>query len=240
MPPHLKIYTWETCTLAELTHHIAADTSGPHILPDPAIGSRVAFRLVYPDTGVVTEDEPMAANARGRFVTRDLGSVLIGEGGRGIITGDSNGEAEGDEGDSNTEPDSRWSMRLAPGDASKTLADAKFVVGDYISCAILPPLPTGTSVTAAAARAGRGPGFNEVRSSIGGVFPPPFRRDGPGHWGEPSAAPRTDRFGRVTRKGDRDDMFGSVSGVRLPDGEWRRGERLPDASGPRSRELGRW
>jgi histone deacetylase complex subunit SAP18 len=193
---------------------------------------------VYPDSGHVA-DGAAATRARGRYLVKDLGSVLIGDGGRGILKDDGD-DADWDSDMERVGQDSRWNVRIAPGDASKTLADAKFVVGDYISCAILPPLTSGISVTAAAARAGRGPGFIETRSSIGGVLPPPYRRDGPGPRGAMMRGPRTDQYGRTIRDRDGVGAFESSYGHGVPNGEWRRGEQLPDTAGGRSRGDGRW
>lgn len=36
---------------------------------------------------------------------------------------------------------------LSGDDADKTLADARFVIGDYVDCAIFPPLPDGSVIS---------------------------------------------------------------------------------------------
>src|SRR5277367_3091637 len=48
LPAHLQIYTWPSCTLRELAHLLTGAL--PNILPDPAVGTRLSFRLIYPDT----------------------------------------------------------------------------------------------------------------------------------------------------------------------------------------------
>lgn len=143
---------------------------------------------------------------------------------------------------------------------AKTLADAKLVVGDFISCAILPPLEdTGAVAPAAAAaagaRAGRGSAVGEGSLRGPAVVAPggPAWRDGggggfgSGAWegggrgggfgggfgGGRGRGPRY--FGDRERDRDRDRDLG------FPSGEWRRGERLPDAPPGRGRGRGsRW
>ncbi|KAJ9154774.1 hypothetical protein NKR23_g2146, partial [Pleurostoma richardsiae] len=117
-------------------------------------------------------------------------------------------------------------------DASRTLGEAKFVAGDYVSCAILPPLADGEVAPASSARTGRGAGIGEAGPLMGGVPPPARRESGPGG-------------GRGAGRGGR-GTFGGFGGGRdasssMPMGEWRRGERLPDApSGGRGKGRQRW
>lgn len=100
----------------------------PDLLPDPAIGTRIAFRLIFPDT----RNQSSGAGP-GRYVTKDLGSVIIGNDGPGIYPDDeeaaivAGGQVAGALG----------------GEPDKTLQDARFVIGDYVSCAILPALANG-------------------------------------------------------------------------------------------------
>ena len=84
---------------------------------------------------------------------------------------------------------------LGGDDAGRTLADVGFVVGDYVDCAIFPPLSDGSVV--------------------------PLRSTGPG--GRPNG------FGR----GRGGYAGGGRGGGSLPNGDWRKGERLPDAGGYR-------
>jgi histone deacetylase complex subunit SAP18 len=141
----------------------------------------------------------------GRFSSKELGSVVVGANGSGLLpteeeasivtTGPMAGELSG-------EPD-------------KTLSDGRFVIGDYVSCSIFPPMPDGS------------------------VAPPPAS----------GSAMRGGRFGGdfAGRGQSRENGFGSYrgrSGPRggfgggggfdqaVPMGEWRRGERLPEGSGP--------
>ncbi|KAI1344305.1 Sin3 associated polypeptide p18-domain-containing protein [Xylariaceae sp. FL0016] len=197
LPPHLNLHTWSDCTLDELTHHIAG--ASPDVLPNPAIGVRLAFRLIFPDT---------RGNAPGatapRYLIKELGSVVIGDGGPGL------------------DPTDVDAPKDLESDGAKTLSEARFVVGDYISCAILPPLGDGSVAPASAARMGRGAGAGEVRNPLGRAPGAPRReleRDSGGF-----GPPRQARGGRLGR----DVGYGGRRGDGLPMGEWRRGERLPD------------
>lgn len=218
-PPHLAIHTWPSATLSELAHQLAA--AKPQLLPSPAIGTRLAFRLIYYDTRTGGGGGSSASQsvAPGRFVVKDLGSVVIGDGGPGISTL----EADNDGGETD-------GGRTAGSEAesSKTLADARFVVGDYISCAILPPSKDDGSVQAAsAARVGRGFGAGQARS-MADAGPPLM------------GGSRQNGFGSAsTRRPPAVFGGGGGAGV-LPAGEWRRGERLPEGSSGGGRERRRW
>lgn len=188
-----------------------------------------------------------------------MGSIVIGYGGPGAtIHGPTTVEGE----DEREKIPAAGSGSDAADDdggaaANKTLEDAKFVVGDYISCAILPPLEdTGAVAPAAGARTGRGSGVGEAPAR-GPVISPlagPPRADGSrasfsagGPWGGGGGRGRGFGGGRGGGRGaryggdidprerdrerDRDRDFG------YPSGEWRRGERLPDV--PRNRGRGR-
>ncbi|TVY68635.1 Histone deacetylase complex subunit SAP18, partial [Lachnellula suecica] len=139
-----KIYTWQTCTLRELSHLLTSAL--PALLPDPAIGTRLAFRLIFPDTR-----SQGFGTGPGRYMTKELGSVVIGDGGPGILP---------DEEEAAIVADGQMAGPLG-GEPEKTLQDARFVIGDYVSCAIMPPLANG------------------------GVAPPPVgvTRGGPGGFG---------------------------------------------------------
>ena len=107
LPSHLQIYTWQSCDLKELAHCLTSAL--PNLLPSPAIGTRLSFRLVYPDTRPpVGRDD-----SRGRYMSKEIGSVVIGE------------EIGGD-------------------DMNKTLEESRFIVGDFVDCAIFPPLGDGS------------------------------------------------------------------------------------------------
>lgn len=150
---------------------------------------------------------------------KDLGSVVIGDGGPGISTDADDVGGETEEG--------RLRMGATVGSAAesaKSLADARFVVGDYLSCAILPPSPADGSVQpASAARAGRGYGAGQARSVVD-PGPPPMSRG---------------------RDGWSANMYGTraAGGANFrapPVGEWRRGEKLPEGPPGRGRGGRRW
>ncbi|KAK8012386.1 hypothetical protein PG991_009761 [Apiospora marii] len=216
LPPHLTIHTWNDCTLLELAHHLASAPS--LLLPEPAIGTRLAFRLIFPDT----RSGNVIGRRGGRFMVKDLGSLVIGDGGPGLDPDDAECAKQID----------------LSSDADKTLADARFVVGDYISVAILPPLGDGSVPPASSARMGRGAGAGEagrVRDRFSGVG------GGPGGARDRENGFGGGRLGRSRGRGGgpgRHDDFGRVG---VPMGEWRRGERLPDApSAGRGRGRGRF
>lgn len=210
LPPHIPIYTDQSCTLHDLTLHLAA--TDPSLLPNPAIGTRVSFRLIFPDARG-------ASSGPARFMVEDLGSVVIGEGGPGAKV------AEGDEEDNN----GRGGGGRPAGGAATTLEDARYVVGDYISCAILPPLENGAVAPASHARTGRGAGIGE---GVASRSAPGARRENGFEFGRRGRGPRVG--GGVG--------FGARGGPgSIPMGEWRRGERLPDApSRAAGRGRGRW
>lgn len=125
-----------------------------------------------------------------RYLTKDLGSVVIGDLGPGDA------------------PDEQALEKLreeVERDGRKTLGQAKFVVGDSVSCAILPPLEDGSVALGVPAR-------RESKSS---------------GW-------EGGRMGRDGRGGG--GAFGNAPS--FPTGEWRRGERLPNA--PRQKGGRRW
>lgn len=190
-------------TLRELSHLLTSAV--PDLLPDPAIGTRLAFRLIFPDT----RSSGPGSSGPGRYVTKDLGSVVIGDGGPGVYPDDeeaaivAGGQMAGPLG----------------GEPEKTLQDARFVIGDYVSCAILPALANG-DVAPAPGGPSRG-GFGGGRGDFGRPGPPGPRENGYG-W----------RGGRGASRGG----FGPPAGAGVPMGEWRRGERVPE--GPSSRGRG--
>ncbi|KAL4891585.1 Sin3 associated polypeptide p18-domain-containing protein [Aspergillus ambiguus] len=191
---HLQIYTWQSCSLRELSQLLTSAL--PHLLPDPAVGTRLCFRLIYPDTKAAATLGPDAAG-RGRYLSKDLGSVVVGP-------------REGFDEDDGAAP-AKGPLRMQGADAEKTLQEARFVIGDYIDCAILPPLEDGS--VAPPLTVGRG----AISSNVGGGMRA-FRDAG--------------AFGGRSRGG----RGGGPGGDRaIPPGDWRRGERLPDGgpgSGP--------
>ena len=186
---HLQVYTWSSCTLKELAHILTSTL--PHLLPDPAVGTRLSFRLVFPDTRstVPRGSGRLDDEGRGRYTSKEIGSVVIAPSGNGYSNGDGAIAAADVEGD----------------DAEKTLADSRFVIGDFVDCAIFPPLSDG-SIEPRPTGMARGGGL------------PPYRENG---------------YGRVRGGGYGGGRGYSGRGeytANVPSGEWRRGERLPDAS----------
>ncbi|KAJ1337449.1 Sin3 associated polypeptide p18 (SAP18) [Microdochium nivale] len=206
LPQHLILHTWPDCTLTELSHHLAAATptatsqpqrdgeagSSGQILPAPAIGTRLVFRLIFasfPKSGNDNKSNslsssgaphrgragPRGAGGDAKFNVKDLGSVVIGEGGRGLDVSNLDNDSVLDKKDGGVGADRDRNQaplqQLGEGsdDGLKTLSEARLVPGDYISCAILPPLEEDGSVApASSARAGRGLGAGEARAVGGG------------------------------------------------------------------------
>ncbi|KAI1648545.1 Sin3 associated polypeptide p18-domain-containing protein [Daldinia loculata] len=193
LPPHMPIYTWPDCTLTELTYIIAA--LKPSLVPDPAIGTRFAFRLIFPDT------RNTSGPTSSKYTVKDLGSVIVGNGGRGL------------------DPDDPEAEKTLDSEGDKTLKEARFVVGDFISCAILPPLPDGSVAPVSSARVGRSAGASEPRAAVGRTPSSSFSRR--------EQENGLDRSGRLRNSGRGYDGFGSRGSI--PMGEWRRGERLPES-----------
>ncbi|KAF1981502.1 hypothetical protein K402DRAFT_398484 [Aulographum hederae CBS 113979] len=136
-----------------------------------------------------------------RYTSKELGSVVVGGGGLGAEIDE---EAEAPTGP-------RGMSQNLEGEPDKTLSDAKFVIGDYVSCAIYSPLEDGSVA--------RPP---EPAYSNRGMGGPPPRENGYG--------PRGGRFDGM-RGGGRGGRFGgSFENSNIPHGEWRRGE-LPPGGG---------
>ena len=167
-----------SCSLTELAHHLAAARE-PAVLPNQCVGTRIVFRLVYPSTRYGDEgngsgsSRPKNLYSDVRFITRDLGSVVLGGGGPGAPTSSLDvlddyivpGELAATDKIDNYNDD-------YDSDGTKTLADAHYVAGDFISCAILPPLANGCVAPASSARSGRGSGIGEAPSSDRPPSPP--------------------------------------------------------------------
>lgn len=193
LPAHLEIYTWQSCTLRELSQLLTSAL--PSLLPDPPVGTRLCFRLIYPDAKGAAI---MGPDARGRYISRDLGSVIVGP-----RDSPYRGEEDSDE---RAEPRPRSGpLRFQGSEADKALQDARFIVGDYVECAILPPLEDGS------------------------VAPPLRGGSGPPPAGGGMRAFRDNGFGRPGRGGPRGGDRGGPPA--LPPGDWKRGERLPEGGG---------
>ncbi|MCJ1390345.1 hypothetical protein MMC18_003204 [Xylographa bjoerkii] len=216
LPPHLQIYTWPTCTLRELSHLLTSAL--PTLLPDPSIGTRLSYRLIFPDTREISRQGP------GRYLSKELGSVVVGGDGPGMVpeevdgAGDARGTDGVAEGAGAVVREGLMAGKLE-GDPEKTLQEARFVIGDYVDCAILAPLADGSvnpGLGPAVGVVGRGNGYGGRGNMMGGL-----RENGVGGFrGGGRGGPRGGLFG-AGRLGD--------GGV--PTGEWRRGERVPEGSG---------
>ncbi|KAF2124766.1 hypothetical protein P153DRAFT_326177 [Dothidotthia symphoricarpi CBS 119687] len=195
LPSHIQIYTWPNCNLRELCKLLLA--TYPKLLSHPYAGARIAFRLVYPD--IQGSNRP---GAPGRFISRDIGSVIVG------AAHPEDEDTEMAEGGTMVEE----ALKQLDGDPEKTLGDVKFLIGDFVSCAILPPLPDGGVPAAPPPISGPSRG------------PPPGPYGGRGR--DNGFGGRGDfGYGRGGRGGRFDDR--RLSGG-VPSGEWRRGEAPPD------------
>ncbi len=178
----LQIYTWPNCTLSELTA-LMTSAVPEGVLEDRKAGTRLVYKLIFPDTrGAIDE------RGRGKWVERMLGSVVIGE---EYGHQNANGDVEMN-GDASKPPFE------VTGEATKTLADARFVIGDYVACTIYPP-------------------------SEGRVAPlPPPSRD---PYSGPRGPPQMNGYGGPRGGGYRGGYGGR--GGAPPMSDWRRGERPP-------------
>lgn len=196
LPSHVSVYTGQDCTLHQLALELAA--LKPSAIPTPAIGTRLAFQLVCPDL----RNSNGISNSPPRYAVKDLGSIVLGGHGPG---------ADHDAG--------LFDISL---DDQKTLADARFVVGDFISCAVLPALADGSVAPVPTTKREPIPGARDSRPS----------------WRGDSSA-RNGGFGRGGHRGGRSGWKEGAGG-RIPTGEWRRGERLPEGPKGRLREKSNW
>lgn len=127
----------------------------------------------------------------------------------------------------------------------RTLGDARFVIGDWVECAIFPPGADGSvapapASTAQAYRGARTGDFGARGEGGGREFAAREYRVGGdtffGGRGGVLGGPRENGFGgfRVGRGGRGGGGFGG-DGIRggegVPMGEWRRGERVPEGRG---------
>ncbi|EXJ83345.1 hypothetical protein A1O1_06966 [Capronia coronata CBS 617.96] len=206
LPAHLQIYTWMNCTLRELAHLLTQAL--PSILPEPSIGTRLSFRLVYPDLHASRGGGGrLETEGRARYLSKEMGSVVVSA----PLSEYANGGGESGAGVA-------AALKLDGEDADKTLEDARFVIGDFIDCAVFPPLSDGSVVS-------RG----SVSARGGGAAP---------------AGPRENGYGRVRGggyglgRGASQNGYGGPRGASggdfgapatIPSGEWRRGERLPES-----------
>ncbi|KAG0153822.1 hypothetical protein PDIDSM_1201 [Penicillium digitatum] len=168
----------------------------PSLLPDPPVGTRLCFRLIYPDARGAAMGGP---DARGRYLSRDLGSAIVGP-------RDSPLRADDDEDKQDARP-RPGPLRFQGSEADRPLQDARFIVGDYIECAILAPLEDGSIAPAIKGASGpimgpRGGGGGGMRAFRDNGYPRGPSRGGP--------------------------RGGSGGPPHMPRGDWHRGERLPE------------
>lgn len=189
----MQIYTWPNCTLAELTTLITSVL--PANLNAERVGTRMVFKLIFPDTRATVSE-----GGRGKWIDKPLGSVVIGGSGA---------EMEGDAAENGVNME---------GDAKKSLADARFVIGDYVACSIYPPNADGS----VAPLPSRGPPRD---GGFGGPRGPPRENGYGGGYGRGGGGYRGG-YGGGGRGGG--GFGGGYNGPPPPpSGDWRRGERLP-------------
>ena len=140
LPPHLQIYTWMNCTLEELS--LLLTSAIPDLISKPVAGTRLSFRLVFPDTSSRRGIGRLGDDGPGRYTSREIGSIVIAD----------------EKVDSNE-------VEFTGEDGHKTLADGRFVIGDLVDCAIFSPLSDGSAVP----RPSRG-GFMNGRGRGGANF----------------------------------------------------------------------
>lgn len=97
----------------------------------------------------------MDGEGRGRYISREIGSIVIESGGY------ENGDAHSREG----------GFELGGEDSRKTLEESRFVIGDFVDVAVFPPLSDGSVVSRGNAlgpfRGGRENGYS-ARGGRGG------------------------------------------------------------------------
>ncbi|KAK0333747.1 hypothetical protein LTR91_020198 [Friedmanniomyces endolithicus] len=148
------IYSWSDCSLAELTGLLTSMLPAG-VLPSPAVGTRLVYKLVFPDTRAEVRE-----GGKGKWVDKPLGSVVVG-GNEAHFNGD-----EDANGGAVTEN--------LGGETGRTLGDARFVIGDYVVCTIYPP---GQDGRIAAMPPSRAPPRMDPYAARG---PPPPRENGYG------------------------------------------------------------
>ena len=146
---------------------------------------------------------------------------MVGDdGGPGLLPGEGTGLEE--------EHSSAAVVRAGPmsgrlgGEPEKTLQDARFVIGDFISCAVYPP---GVDGEAAPPPPPVARGYRIGADTVGG------RENGFG------AGRYRGRGGG--RYGGREPSYGRLVDQDLLRNDWRRGERLPDGPSGGSRGYSR-
>ncbi|WPH03384.1 Hypothetical protein R9X50_00626300 [Acrodontium crateriforme] len=206
----LQIYTWPTCTLKELTGLLGSvlDNSSDTRL---SAGTRIIYKLVFADTRAQVNEA-----GAGRWLDKPLGSVVIGSSGEDNNGTNGNSDAVGP---------------LITGDAEKTLADARFVIGDYVVASLYPPGRDGSVAPPPPSGSSRPPRYDAY-----GSRPPPNSHGGGGGGGYGGRS-GGGGYGGGGYRGDGYRGGGGRSGggggfgAAPPPGDWRRGERLPPGGG---------
>lgn len=235
------------------------------LFPDPVIATRLSFRMISPDV----RNARLIPDVPGRYLSKDMGSVVIApdmnddeedqamEGNDDVdgeqqqqqqqaqAQGDKQQDKDGATDDTSTktskaQPPSKpsqqkrnTSINVQGDDADRSLQEFRFVIGDYIDCAIQPPLEDG-SVAAPPPPAPRNP--------------PPQAMAGSSYGGNMRAFDRPEALGPGAGMG-RGGMYngggngfgrrGGRESAGIPQGEWRRGDRLPEHESPWTRGGGR-
>lgn len=158
------------------------------------------YKLIFPDTrGAISDD------GRGKWTDRPLGNVVIGSGSSSQAIED---HAEEDDAAMTNGADT--SKDSLTGDAEKTLADARFVIGDYVACTIYSPTADGRIAPMPPQSRGSRDPYVAPRG------PPSMgREDG---YGPPRGGSYRGGYG---------GRSGGVMGTAPPVSDWRRGERPP-------------
>ncbi|KAK4214516.1 Sin3 associated polypeptide p18-domain-containing protein [Rhypophila decipiens] len=207
LPLHSQIFAWRDTTLKEIAEDLSFDELD--ILPNPFIGIRLEFRHVF-------QTPPGPNNQGGALTHRYIGSFVFGAGGPG---------ASAEEGWDGISHD------------SKTLQDIRFVQGDMLICAIMPPDEEsgGDVVRANTAKVGRGKGIGEAGGVTFDYLPSSSA------YGHRTARPLGSE-GRAAGPSGRGfkDPRNSYRPRRdnVPDQKWARGE-IPDSQG-RFEQSERW
>jgi len=197
-PPHVQVYTWMDCTLAELTKLLTHAL--PDILPSPAIGTRLYYQLIYENSADYNSRQP------GRYLAKTLGGVMV-------RAGEHFGKEDGEGQDAR-----RFAGLEVAGDADKTLADARFVIGDYIAVTIMPPGPDGEV---------QPPPQQQTTATRGPVRDHPSR-----DYGRRESTSRENGYHPYARPRGGRGRYNDLGRSSVPSGEWRRGDVPP---GERSR-----
>ncbi|KKF92809.1 Sin3 associated polypeptide p18 (SAP18) [Ceratocystis platani] len=203
-PRHLDIYTIPSCTLGNLALLIAAER--PETFPVPALGTRVAFQHIYPDPS--PHDSSSSASLRPRYIARDLGNVVLGGSGIGALAAPEDTDDDEDSSMTGLDSHGRKLPPLPVDEALKfetrTLKSLRFVPGDAIAVAVLPPMDDGHVAPMTTLRRDKGAADRD--------------RSGWGMGRERGGGSGVGREGRRSGGG----------GFDIPRGDWRRGDRLPE------------